>query len=216
MANIPSRIRFDDAVTPSSDPKITGKELEKFAKNVNWCSQIYRSVPLTPAILCQDIEKIPGAVEYIRNTTQEGIIFPDLHGWDHGPYAPRSQDEIEDHLDKAMGWFHDSLGVLPIRWVTPHGADSHAIQAAATKFNLVVETTDNPVIDQKTLDPMLRKTRDLSTMDGRVVMNHWWERGLRLYRIAKIIEHQDVDAAIEATRSDLSKKDHGICWNGWE
>ena len=215
MTTIPSRIRFDDAIIPSSDPKFKGKELEKFAKNVNWCGRIYRSVPLTPAILCQDIERIEGAVAYIERTTKEGIIYPDLHGFDHGPYATRTQEEIEEHLDQALGWFHCNIGLPPIRWVTPHGADSPAIQAAAAKFNLVVESVHYPVVDQKRLDTRLRESWDMDLLENIVVMNHWWERGLRLYRIARIIEHQGVLKAIDATRSELSKEDHKICWSGW-
>jgi peptidoglycan/xylan/chitin deacetylase (PgdA/CDA1 family) len=209
----PTRIRFDDAITNSSDPKLRGKEVQKFFKNVNWC--VNTGVLLTPAILCQDIEEFPDGIKLLREMTEEEVIYPDLHGWDHGPYAPRSQAEVEEHLDKSMVWFKKNLGVLPIRWVTPHGADSAAMQAAAGKFNLVIETTDYPVIDQKTLDPRLRETRDLSVMTERVVMVHWWEHGLRLYRIARIIEHQGVAAAIEVTRSELSVKDHAICWGTW-
>ena len=212
----PDRIRFDDAIWTSSDPKVKGKEVQKFMKNVNWCLPLYEKVSLTPAILCQEIEKFPEGISRLRALIDEGKIYPDLHGWDHGPYAPRSQDEIEEHLDRAQEWFTANLGVSAIRWVTPHGANSSAMQAAASKFNLIVETTDPPVICEKNLDPALRKTRDLSLVAGKVVMNHYWNRGLRLYRIARIIEHQGVAEAIEATRGELNKKDHKICWAGWE
>ena len=210
----PDRIRFDDAVILSSDPKFKDRELQKFAKNVQWC--FGTGVQLTPAILCQDIENVPGAVEQIRQWLLEDKIYPDLHGWDHGPYGTRTQAEIETHLDLACEWFVANLdGNVPIRWVTPHGATSPAMEAAAAKFDLIIETTDHPVIDQKVMDTRLRETCDLTILRGRVIMNHWWERGLRLYRIAKIIEHQGVRQAIEATRSTLDAADHKICWTGW-
>lgn len=209
----PDRIRFDDVLWKSSDPKMAGREMQKFVKHINWCQNI--DVPLTPAILCQDIEQFPESITWLREKTEEGIIYPDLHGVDHGPYAPRSQAEVEEHLDKAQEWFKQHLGVPAIRWVTPHGADSPAMQAAADKFDLVIETTGFPVVDQKVLDTKLRETRDLELLNGIVIMCHYWERGLRLYRIARIIEHQSVEAAMEATRSELSVKDFKICWNQW-
>lgn len=211
--NMPNRIRFDDVLWATSDPKVKGRELQKFKKNVEWCRDT--NVVLTPAILCQDIEQFPEAIEQVRRWFMEGMVYPDLHGWDHGPYAPRTQQEIEEHLDKAEKWFWKNFKCLPVRWVTPHGADSPAMQAAAAKYNMVIETTAPPVIDQKQLDTLLRETWDLTVLNGRVIMNHWWDRGLRLYRIARIIEHQNVLTAIDATRSEMSEADHKICWASW-
>lgn len=211
--NKPQRIRFDDAVILSSDPKFKDKECQKFAKNVEWCFRT--GVTLTPAILCQDIEEVPGAIEKINRWTKEGLVFPDLHGWDHGPYGNRSQQEIEEHLEQAEKWFWKKFKVFPVRWVTPHGATSPAMIAAADKFDLTIETTEKPVIDQKQMDTLLRETWDLTLLNDRVIMNHWWERGLRLFRIARIIEHQGVLQAIDATRAEMSEADHKICWAGW-
>jgi hypothetical protein len=207
----PSRIRFDDAVTPSVE--FTGKELQKFMKHIEWC--LCTDVLLTPAVLCQATEEVPGAIEALRRSTEEHIIYPDLHGWDHGPYQDRTLAEVCEHLDRAQGWFQHHLGVPAIRWVTPHGSDSPAMREAAAQFDLVIETTADPVIDQKVLDTKLRQTRDLRWLADKVVMVHWWERGLRLYRIAQIINHQSISGAIDATRSVLRAKDHAICWSGW-
>lgn len=213
MIIIPNRIRFDDVITSSSDPKLHGKEVQKFLKNVNWCKSI--NVPLTPAILCQDIEQFPEGIKALQELIKEEIVYPDLHGWDHGPYGNKNQKEIEEHLEKSKKWFQKNFGVEAIRWVTPHGADSPEIQAAAMKYNLVVETTNYPVIDQKVLDKQLRQSKNLNVIKDRIVMVHWWERGLRLYRIAKIIEYQDINIAIHKTKNELTKKEHRICWNGW-
>jgi hypothetical protein len=210
----PRRVRFDDAIWATGDKQITGKEVQKFIKNVNWC--VGMNVPLTPAILCQEIEKFPEGIEWIRQKCEEGLLYPDLHGWDHGPYGDRSQVEIETHLDQSCEWLRKHFGRPPIRWVTPHGADSPDIRAAARKFHLLVETTADPVMDQKRVDTLLRQTRDLSFLTGKVIMNHWWERGLRLYRIGKIVQYQSVDEAILATKAELDEKSYRICWNGWE
>ena len=211
----PVRIRFDDSVILSSDPKIKGRELQKWKKNIEWCLPIANEVRLTPAVLCQDIEEVEGAVEQLRIWTEEGKVSPELHGWDHGPYGTRPQQEIEEHLEQALEWFEKKLGVVPYRWVTPHGANSRAMQYAAEKFCLVIETTNSPVVDQKQMDTYLRDSYDLAVLKGKVIMNHWWNRGLQLYRIARIIEHQNIRRAICATRSELSEADHKICWNGW-
>jgi len=213
MVNAPSRIRFDDAITNSSDSKLQGREVQKFFKNVNWCLNL--DVSLTPAILCESINQFPDGIDLLYKMTKEETIFPDLHGWDHGPYAIRTQKEIEEHLEKSLEWFKDYLGVLPIRWVTPHGANSPEIQAAANKYNLVVETTDFPVVDQKVIDRQLRETYDLNLLNGKIIMNHFWERGLRLYRIAKIIKYQSVEEAMTATRKELNEKEYNICWKNW-
>ncbi len=209
MIHAPDRIRFDDAIWGNGQ----GNEVQKFTKNVNWC--IRTNVPLTPAILCVSTNEFPDGIAWLREMIEEGIIYPDLHGWDHGPYDDRPQAEIEEHLDKAQVWFKEHMGVPAIRWVTPHGSNSLAMQAAAAKFGLVIETTEHPVVDQKVLDSQLRVSEDLRLFDGVVIMVHYWERGLRMYRMARVIEHQGVAEAMEATRSELSKKDWGICWNNW-
>jgi len=205
------RIRFDDVLWSTSDEKIKGKELQKFKKHVNWCKNI--DILLTPAVLCQDIEKFPECIEYIREETEQGNLYPDLHGYDHGPYADRSVDEVKKHLEMSIEWFYKNLGVTPIRWVTPHGANTVQMQDAARVFGLVIEDTSYPVLDQKELDTDLRLNKDLSVMKNRILMVHWWERGLRLYRIARIIEYGSVAEAIKITKTELDLKSWKICWN---
>lgn len=209
----PIRIRFDDAIVTSSDPKIKGKEVQKFLKNVKWF--LNTEVLLTPAILCKDIEQFPEGIEILKRMTEEELISPDLHGWDHENYGSRSQQEIEEHLEKSKEWFDQKLGVQPIRWITPHGANSPEIQSAALKYDLVVETTESPVIDVNRLEPWLRRTKDLNVMKNKVVMIHYWNRGLRAFRLARIIEHQSIEKAIEVTKDELDKKAFKICWKEW-
>jgi hypothetical protein len=205
------RIRFDDILWATGDPKVKGKEFQKFKKHINWCKDI--DVPLAPAILCQNIEEFPECLQYVREQTWEGVMHPDLHGWTHGPYGDLSVPEISKHLERALEWFDANLGVMPIRWVTPHGANSHAIQAAAQKYDLIVEDTGYPVIDQKAADSRLRETGDVTLLDDRVLMVHWYEKGLRLYRIAKVIQYKNIPDAIEASKADLNEKEFKICWN---
>jgi hypothetical protein len=102
-----------------------------------------------------------------------------------------------------------------MRWVTPHGANSPAIQDAARRYGLIVEDTREPVIDQKKADTILRQTRRITLLNDRVIMVHWWERGLRLYRIARILQHEDVEVAIAESKRELDEKSWKICWDGW-
>lgn len=210
-----ARVRFDDILWESSDPKMRGRELQKFQKHIAWCSAL--KVTLSPAILCQEIEKFPEGIAYIKEKIQsDERFFPDLHGWDHGPYGDRTQAEIEEHLEQAFTWFETNLEVTPHRWVTPHGANSYPIQAAARKFGLTVEDTKYPVIDQKEADTKIRETRTAACLDDRVIMVHYWERGLRLLRVARIIEFGTADNAIAETKKELDEKTHRICWSGWQ
>jgi peptidoglycan/xylan/chitin deacetylase (PgdA/CDA1 family) len=132
-----------------------GRELQKFTKYVTWCDDA--NVYCVPNVLCQDIEAFPEAIQMLNDFEQV-----DLHGWDHGPYGDRSYEEICEHLEQAMAWFYKNTNHTPIRWVTPHGANSRAIQDAAAKFNLIVEDTTLPVVDQKVMDKKLRETHDLT------------------------------------------------------
>lgn len=208
------RIRFDDILWKSSDPKMNGKELQKFQKHVNWCANL--QVTLSPAILCQDIEQFPEGIAYIKEKmASDERFFPDLHGWTHGPYGDLDESEIGHHLHQAFVWFEKNLEVVPYRWVTPHGANSHAIQAASRKFGLIVEDTKFPIIDQKSAGGIIKKTKNASCLDNRVIMVHWWERGLHLYRIARTIEFGTVERAMLETKTELDEKSWRVCWDGW-
>jgi hypothetical protein len=206
------RVRIDDVLWASTG--MAGKEQQKFTKYVNWCRDA--DLYVVPNILCQDLDRFPECKEWIRQEYLEGRFTAlDLHGWDHGPYKGRSTEEISEHLDQAFAWFDEAFDTAPIRWVTPHGADSPEIRRAAAEFGLIVETTAPPVIDQKAADGKLKQTRSLDFLQDAVIMTHWWERGLALYRLTQCIKAGSVDRAIDETRDSLDKKSWRICWESW-
>jgi len=208
------RIRFDDVLWQSGDTKLHGKELDRFKMHIDWCGGI--DVPLTPAVLCQEMDEFPEGIVYLKQLIDQGVVM-DLHGWDHGPYAPRTQDEVESHLEQSFEWFEENLQTTPVRWVTPHGANSRSMINAARKYNLTIETTEDPVVDQREADKILRVTRDLSKLNGKVIMVHWWERGNALYRIAQVARHGTVDRAIMASSADMDERALSQVWGkGWE
>lgn len=212
-----TRIRFDDVLWQTGNEKLQGKELSRFQMHIDWSRDL--GVTLAPNIIVTELMKFPEAIEYLNNQMDaDGGFTVDLHGWDHGPYAPRSYDEISTHLDDSLAWMDTNMhGHFPCRWVTPHGATSRAIQKAAREHGLDVETTQDPVIDQREADKLLRVTRDVSKLDDKIIMVHWWERGMALYRIANILKYGDVTKAVLATSEELDKEAHSACWGkGWE
>ena len=208
-----SRVRIDDVLVQTSDAKIVGRELQKFQKHINWC--IDAGLYVVPNILCQDLAKFPDCIAYLREQKNEGVLDTfDLHGWDHGPYDTRSFKTVLEHLKLGIDWIETNLEVTPFRWVTPHGSISRVMEDAADVVGLVIETTVVPVIDQRAADGELKRTKDLTFLDGRVIMSHWWERGLALYRLSKCLQYGSVQAAINATKGELGE-DWFKCWNGW-
>jgi len=210
------RVRFDDVMWKSSNDKFKGKELGRLKMHIDWMKDLPQ-VTLAPNILCQDIMEFPESLAYIQNEANTNERFTvDLHGWDHGPYAPRNYDEISEHLDKSLAWFKASLPAPPLRWVTPHGANGWAMQRAAKERGLVIETTDDPVIDQREADKLLRVSRDIKKLDNKIIMVHWWERGMALYRIARVLQHGGVSEAIIESKHELEDSAWRACWGeGW-
>lgn len=206
------RVRIDDTLWCSSG--MAGVEPRKFVKYVNWCHDA--QVECCPNILCQELEKFPDTIDFLKGRLREERISLDLHGWDHGPYQDRSVSEVEEHLDKAMNWFVEHFDWLPLRWVTPHGSDSPAMREAAAKYGIPIETCEDPVIDMKVADRCIRETGDISFLDGKIILSHWWERGLALYRVLNCLKHGGVPQAIAATKETLDAKSFRICWDGWK
>jgi peptidoglycan/xylan/chitin deacetylase (PgdA/CDA1 family) len=190
-----------------------GQEHRKFVKYVKWCYDA--GVECHPNVLCQELEKFPETLDFLKNELTEGRISLDLHGWTHGPYQDLPVAEIEEHLDKALDWFAINLAWVPLRWVTPHGSDSPAMRDAAAKYGLPIETCEDPVIDQKVASRLIRESRSIDFLDGKVIMSHWWERGLALYRVTQCLKHGGLDEAIEENKHTMDVKSYNKCWNGW-
>jgi peptidoglycan/xylan/chitin deacetylase (PgdA/CDA1 family) len=142
----------------------------------------------TAAILCKEIQQFPEAIEFIKKEVHEGRLTLDLHGWEHINYGELSVSEISEHLDQAFIFFDKHFGCLPYRWCTPWGAKSDNINQAATLYGLIVEGVDLPVIDQSDAVRMVRESNNVECLFGKTVMVHWFERGLKLYRIIKAAE----------------------------
>jgi len=188
------RIRIDDVLVHSKGHNPD----EKFAQVVRWLEQS----PLihhVPTILVKDIQDYPASVDLIIEKTKEGKMFPELHGWTHIDYGKLNETEIAQHLFKSVDWFEKTLGYAPKVWATPWGAESEKLTKVAYSFGLTVEGVG------QTIPPgqWLAEARRYKTLPmDRTVMDHWWQRGLKLLRIATVLEYGSVVEAVK-NRKDL-------------
>lgn len=195
------RVRTDDILVTSEPMK--GREFQKFVKHHMWVLAAPELFYHTPNILVRPVQQFPECVDYLVNEQKEGRLRCDLHGLVHDPmdskgnqgYSFLAVKEIEQHLEECFDWFDKTFDEVPIRWCTPHGSNSPMMQEAANKFDLIIEGVDYPVIDQKVAEPLVRKHKSIKPLEDRVIMVHYWERGLRLFRIVQVAKHGSWEAA---------------------
>jgi len=187
------RVRFDDVLVYSEPMK--DREFQKFRKHHQWCLDMPETFYPTAAILCSEIQAFPEAVEYVRTELDAGRLYIDLHGWEHIDYTKLSQKEIEEHLDKSFEYLLKEFNCLPVRWATPWGANSESIQLACRKYGLTWEGVTDPVVDQGPASAKVHETQTVECLRGKVIMVHWFERGLKLYRIVQTAKYGTWDEA---------------------
>jgi predicted deacetylase len=188
------RIRIDDVLVHSKGYNPD----DRFAQISRWLEQCPR-IKQDPTILVKDIQAYPTTVEAIRQKVQEGKMFPELHGWEHVDYNKLDDLEVARHLFKSMDWFEKTLHVTPKIWATPWGAESERLSKIASSFDLKVEGVGATIAPGQWLAEA-RKQKNM-IMD-QTVMDHWWQRGLRLLRIATVINCGSYEEAAK-TRKDL-------------
>jgi peptidoglycan/xylan/chitin deacetylase (PgdA/CDA1 family) len=127
-----------------------------------------------------------------------GRLYLDLHGWEHIDYGQLSPEQLDEHLEKSFEFMLATFKCLPIRWATPWGASGENIQAACKKWGLIWEGVADPVVDQGHADKLVREKGTLEPLKGKVVMVHWFERGLKLFRIVQIGKHGTLEEAKKA------------------
>jgi peptidoglycan/xylan/chitin deacetylase (PgdA/CDA1 family) len=174
------------------------RELQKFRKHHQWCLEARELFYPTAAILCTEIQQFPEAVDYVRSELDEGRLMIDLHGWEHIDYSPLTQEEIEEHLEKSFEYLLKTFNCLPIRWATPWGSNSEPIQQACRKFSLSWEGVAPPIIDQGPAMVKVKEAGSIECLQGRIIMAHWFERGLKLYRIVQTGIHGSWEDAAKA------------------
>jgi peptidoglycan/xylan/chitin deacetylase (PgdA/CDA1 family) len=195
------RVRFDDILVPSEP--FNGRELKQFKKHHNWCLEAPHLFYPTAAILCSEIQQFPEAIEYIRGELDAHRLYVDLHGWQHIDYATLSQEEIEEHLEKSFEFFLKTFNCLPVRWATPWGARSPEIDQACRKFSLIPEGVTLPVVDQGQAMGKVKEMGSIDCLQGKVIMVHWFERGLKLFRIVQTGIHGSWEEAAKVNPKEF-------------
>jgi len=164
-------------------------EFEKWRKHHQWVLEAPSYFYHVAAILCKDIQDFPEAITYIQKEVTEGRLGLDLHGWEHIDYAKIPQEQIEEHIEKSFEYFLKTFNCLPIRWATPWGANSEGIRKAARKYSLIVEGVNDPVIDQSQAVHIVHQANSIAPLMGKVIMVHWFERGLKLWRMIQAAKY---------------------------
>jgi len=189
------RIRSDDVLVHSEQMK--GVEFNKWRKHHQWVLEAPDYFYHVAAILCKDIQDFPNAIAFINEEVGAGRLALDLHGWEHVDYAKLTQEEIELHLEQSFEFFLKTFNCLPTRWATPWGGNSSDISKAARKYSLQVEGVIDPVIDQGQAVHIVQSANSIVPLLGKVIMVHWFERGLKLWRIIQAAKYGSwVEAAV--------------------
>jgi peptidoglycan/xylan/chitin deacetylase (PgdA/CDA1 family) len=187
---------MDDVLVHSEPMK--DLEFQKFRKHHQWCLEAPKLFYPIAAVLCKEIQDFPDAIAYIRSQLDEHKLFVDLHGWEHIDYTKLTQEQVEEHLEKSFDFMLNTFNCLPIRWAPPWGGISEAMQQACRKYSLTLEGVTNPVIDQGDAVAMVKKHGTIECLQGKIIMVHWFERGLKLYRIIKTGVHGTWEEAAKA------------------
>lgn len=195
MSNL-IRVRTDDVLVTSEPMK--GREFQKWKKHHDWVLQGPPYFYHTAAIVCTDLDTFPEARDFIREEVAEGRLAVDLHGWEHVDYGKLDAASIRDHVDKSFEYFLRHFGCLPYRWCTPWGASSEEINTVCREYSLIHEGVSDPVVDQGHAMKIVREADSIEPMIGKVIMVHWFERGLKLFRIIETAKHGSWEAAAAA------------------
>jgi len=189
-------IRDDDVLLSSkgfSDPVIRLKQIH------SWILESPKLMHV-PTILCSEIQGFPDAIKFVKEETLAGRMMPQLHGWEHIDYAKLHLSAIKTHLEDSKHFMIDNLNVCPTRWYTPWGANAPHLYVAAKECGLKLIDTSG-IIELGGPTGVLINLQNgvpIDYLDGREIFLHWWQRGLRLWRLALVAKHGSWQAAKDA------------------
>lgn len=191
-------IRDDDVLLSS---KGFGDPVARLKQIHEWICESPKLMHV-PTILCTEIKAFPTAINFIREETHAGRMLPQLHGWEHIDYAKLHHAAIVTHLEDSKHWMIDNLDVCPTRWYTPWGANAPHLYTAANECGLKLIDTSNRIVLEGPNGVLatLQKGVPVDYLDGREIFLHWWQRGLRLWRLALVAKHGSWEAAKAAKR----------------
>ncbi len=199
-------VRDDDVLIGSSS---WDDSLGRFKQVHDWCLLSNRFLHV-PAILFNNVVKdgtpgidhFPGAIEYIKEQTQEGKMRPEIHGWEHIDYAKLSVPEIREHLKRCKESMKEHFDVEATTWYTPWGANASHMHDAALEegLKLIDCSRINKMEGRHGVVQRLRDGEDISFLEEDEVFTHWWGGGSRLLRIIQVGIHGSWAEAKAANR----------------
>lgn len=195
-------IRDDDVLLSSNgfnDPVVRLKQIH------GWICESPKLMHV-PTILCSEIQAFPEAIEFVKEETHAGRMMPQLHGWKHIDYKTLPLVDVKNHLDDSKNWMMDNLNVSPTRWYTPWGANAPHLYTAANECGLKLIDTSGIIelAGPNGVLATLKRGVPIDYLDKREIFLHWWQRGLRLWRLALIAKHGSWQAA-EAAKPEVFK-----------
>ena len=124
-----------------------------------------------PAILTNDIEAFPEAIEFIRLKTQQRKMVPQLHGSNHFDYAILPVEEIQEDYKKCQAWFMRNFGIGFTKHYTPWGGNAPHLRATAAAMGIEMVDTEGIIDPRHVLaDPEFSWQKYC----GKELFIHWW------------------------------------------
>jgi peptidoglycan/xylan/chitin deacetylase (PgdA/CDA1 family) len=189
------KLRNDDVLVDSGGGKYAGKEFERFRFIHEQILRTEGKMIHYPAIVCEELAKHPECLEYVREEVANGRMRPYLHGWDHAEdWTKKSEDEIRDMLIRCDDWFWDNLETEYDVWATPWGARSEKATKVAGKLGIETQST-RPTIDIKEAGKLVTTYGNADRLEGQIILYHWWQRGLSLFKIVECLVYGSVEKA---------------------
>jgi len=177
-------VRDDDVLLPSKGGK---DSLERFKRVHELICSNPRFMHV-PAILVEEIQTVPGAVDYVKNEHSEGRMQLQLHGLRHVDYGAMDIKDVHVHLSSAIEWMFQYFRVIPTKWYTPWGSSQPHLHMAAKSHDLQLVDCSNRIKLRGTngATDMLRHG-SLDVFEGKELAMHWWD-GLDRERLKLVVE----------------------------
>ena len=178
------RIRDDDVLVTSSS--FRGKEFARFRGFHNMVMEDPKHFVHVLAILATEIQEFPECIDYIREETAAGNMYPEVHGLHHVDYAALSYAEVVRQLTEAKAFVSHTFNYTPVVWYSPWGAGADSrgahLRPAALEAGLNLVTCVGMIQPSKLVneiralpDSPEARTDLIKAWEGKEILRHWWE-----------------------------------------
>lgn len=186
------RVRNDDVLRESSDWR--GREVERLKRIHSWISEFPDDFVHVPTIVTSEIIQFPEVVDFVCEETEKGLMIPEVHGLEHIDYCNLPSERIIDDLSQCIEWFKKTGLPTPTRFYTPWGGwNQRTADAAATLGLTTIGVDKNWTLEA--VCARLAKGGLVEDLHDQEIFFHWWNRGIRLKRVAMAVKHGSWAAA---------------------